>query len=138
MPSHRDGLGTPLETLRSCSLLPKNGRAVYCLSLAQLSSQEFCALSIWLKPVLGRSQAFKVPHLVDARGGVHDSNFSTWRRWSPVRRSAHVLIPTNGDNNLALGRQTNWRQRQIRCSNLDVWPLTRKKAPCFSVWRPNS
>ena len=40
------------------------------------------------------------------KAGVHRPSISTWRHWSPVRRSAHVIIPKNSGNNLALGRRT--------------------------------
>src|SRR5258708_7387728 len=63
MPSHRDALNKELEVLRSCSVLAKNCPLACRSSLAHSSSQELFALSIWLTPVLGSSQALKVPRL---------------------------------------------------------------------------
>src|SRR5260370_39607699 len=105
MPSHRAGLDTPLEVLRSFSLAPRPRFACH-LSLAHSSSQELCSLSMGPTSIWMFLKHSRFHTLVDARGGSASPNITPWRHRSPVRRSAHVIIPKNSDNNLAMGRPT--------------------------------
>src|SRR5260370_33974412 len=105
MPSHRAGLDTPLEVLRSFSLAPRPRFACH-LSLAHSSSQELCSLSMGPTSIWMFLKHSRFHTLVDARGGRASPNISPWRHRAPGRRAAHVIIPKNNEKNLGIGRRT--------------------------------
>src|SRR5260370_8854394 len=106
MPSHRAALDTPLEVLGSCNRSPKNSRLVCRFFLAHRVLRDFLPCQP-AQPVFGcfsRIQGSKPKWTRE--GGVHHPNVNTRRHRSAMRRSAHVVVPTNRDNNLAIGRRT--------------------------------
>src|SRR5258708_39746575 len=105
MPSHRAGLDTPLEVLRSCSLSPRPRFACH-LSLAHSSSQELCSLSMGPTSIWMFLKHSRFHTLVDARGGGASPHINPSPHRAPVPPAAPALIPQNKDNNLAMGRPT--------------------------------
>src|SRR6266478_4692726 len=129
MPSHRDALNKELEVLRSCSVLAKNCPLACRSSLAHSSSQELFALSIWLTPVLGSSQALKVPRLSGRKRRECITRLSAFGGDRPPgRRSAHDTIPKNSVNNLAMGSRTNLAPETPRAPTW-IFGLLRERGP---------
>src|SRR6266404_2698746 len=129
MPSHRDAPNTALEVLRSCSVLAKNCPLACRSFLVHSSSQELCALSIWLKPVLRSSQALKVPRLSGRKRReciIQLSAFGGDR--PPGRQSAHDMIAKNGVNNLAMGSRTKLAPETF-CAPTWMFGLLREREP---------
>src|SRR5258706_3182795 len=104
MPSHRDALNKELEVLAHAVSSPRTVPLACRSSLAHSSSQELLSLSIWLTPVLGSSQALKVPRLSGRKRRECITRLSAFcRDRPPRRRSAHGTIPKNNVHNLAIG-----------------------------------